>query len=75
MLTQLGVELLTDSEKGIGLRGGQVFDGFEMTIPGDISSAAFWMVLAAMIPGAEIQLKSVGVNPTSEWNLVSRCVI
>jgi 3-phosphoshikimate 1-carboxyvinyltransferase len=33
-------------------------------VPGDISSAAFWMVAAAALPGSEIVIESVGVNPT-----------
>jgi len=35
-----------------------------MRVPGDISSAAPWLVLAAAHPDAEIRLKAVGVNPT-----------
>lgn len=36
----------------------------ELTIPGDISSAAFFMVAAILIPGSHLILKSVGINPT-----------
>jgi len=35
-----------------------------MRVPGDISSAAPWLVLAAAHPDAEIRISSVGVNPT-----------
>ena len=35
-----------------------------MTVPGDISSAAFWIALAAGTPGAEIEIEGVGLNPT-----------
>ena len=35
-----------------------------MTIPGDISSAAFLLVAAALLPGSEIAIEKVGVNPT-----------
>ena len=41
------------------LRAPEILD-----IPGDISSAAFWLVAAAIIPGSEIHLTGVGVNPT-----------
>jgi len=33
-------------------------------VPGDFSSAAFFMVAAIVIPGAEVLLKNVGINPT-----------
>jgi 3-phosphoshikimate 1-carboxyvinyltransferase len=36
---------------------------FELTIPGDISSAAFLIVAAAIVPGSDIRLRSVGMNP------------
>lgn len=44
--------------------GGGVLTGCELEVPGDISSAAFFMVGAAMTPGAELLLQGVGVNPT-----------
>ncbi len=37
---------------------------FEFTVPADISSAAFFMVAAALLPDAEVLLRGVGVNPT-----------
>ncbi|MGE5397491.1 MAG: 3-phosphoshikimate 1-carboxyvinyltransferase [Chitinophagales bacterium] len=36
----------------------------EWIIPGDISSAAFWMIAGSLISGSEIQLRNVGINPT-----------
>lgn len=35
-----------------------------LVVPGDISSAAFWMVAAAILPGSRVVLKNVGLNPT-----------
>lgn len=35
-----------------------------LTVPGDISSAAFWIVAAATRPGSHLTLRSVGLNPT-----------
>ncbi|MBL7064130.1 MAG: 3-phosphoshikimate 1-carboxyvinyltransferase, partial [Anaerolineae bacterium] len=35
-----------------------------LTVPGDISSAAFPLVAAALLPGSEVTIESVGVNPT-----------
>lgn len=36
----------------------------DIDIPGDISSAAFWLVAASIVPGSEIVLRRVGLNPT-----------
>lgn len=36
----------------------------EIEVPGDISSAAYWLVAASLIPGSDVLLKNVGVNPT-----------
>ncbi|NLB19050.1 MAG: 3-phosphoshikimate 1-carboxyvinyltransferase, partial [Syntrophomonadaceae bacterium] len=36
----------------------------DIVVPGDISSAAFWMVAGIIVPGSEIMLRDVGLNPT-----------
>jgi 3-phosphoshikimate 1-carboxyvinyltransferase len=38
--------------------------GQSVIVPGDISSAAFWLVAGAIVPGAELLVENVGVNPT-----------
>lgn len=38
--------------------------GRQVEVPGDISSAAFFMVAASIVPGSEIRLTNVGLNPT-----------
>ncbi len=38
----------------------------DITIPGDISSAAFWLVAASITPGSELMLRRVGLNPTRD---------
>jgi 3-phosphoshikimate 1-carboxyvinyltransferase len=48
----------------VTIEGGQVLAGRELTVPGDISSAAFWMVAASALPGSEIVIEEVGLNPT-----------
>lgn len=48
----------------ISLHGGQVPESCDFTVPGDISSAAFWLVAAAALPGSRLLLKDVGLNPT-----------
>jgi 3-phosphoshikimate 1-carboxyvinyltransferase len=39
-------------------------EGREIVVPGDISSAAFFMVAALIVPGSELLIRGVGVNPT-----------
>lgn len=48
----------------ISVEGGQSAKATDLVVPGDISSAAFWMVAAAASPGRELLLKNVGLNPT-----------
>lgn len=48
----------------ISLDGGQVPQACDFTVPGDISSAAFWLVAAAALPGSRLLIKNVGLNPT-----------
>jgi 3-phosphoshikimate 1-carboxyvinyltransferase len=40
------------------------WDGFDWEVPGDISSAAFLIAAALMVPGSEVTLEGVGLNPT-----------
>jgi 3-phosphoshikimate 1-carboxyvinyltransferase len=48
----------------IELEGGQQLHGGELVVPGDISSAAFWLAAAAAIPGSDVEIHNVGLNPT-----------
>ncbi len=64
MLRALGVQLHDRCDGGVGVDGGTKWDGFEFNVPADISSAAFWAVAAALLPGSEIELRQVGTNPS-----------
>ncbi len=48
----------------ISVRGGQIPEAGNLRVPGDISSAAFWIVAAASMPGAHLLIRNVGLNPT-----------
>ncbi|NPV52099.1 MAG: 3-phosphoshikimate 1-carboxyvinyltransferase [Firmicutes bacterium] len=48
----------------VGVRGGMVLSGREFIVPGDISSAAFFIVGACLVPGSHLVLRDVGINPT-----------
>ncbi|PIE37965.1 MAG: 3-phosphoshikimate 1-carboxyvinyltransferase [Gammaproteobacteria bacterium] len=63
MLRGFGVEVDVDGLK-VSLEGGQKLRATTLTVPGDISSAAFFLVGAAMTPGSELTVEGVGVNPT-----------
>jgi 3-phosphoshikimate 1-carboxyvinyltransferase len=49
---------------GVTVKGGHELQAHEITVPGDISSAAFFIVAALITPGAELLIRNVGVNPT-----------
>lgn len=48
----------------VKVRGGRELEGRDIVVPGDISSAAFFMVAALIVPGSELLIRGVGVNPT-----------
>ncbi|MFM2176810.1 MAG: 3-phosphoshikimate 1-carboxyvinyltransferase [Verrucomicrobiota bacterium] len=63
IMSHFGVKWLRDGN-AVSVYGGQVPRATDLIVPGDISSAAFWMVAAAASPGQQITLKNVGLNPT-----------
>jgi 3-phosphoshikimate 1-carboxyvinyltransferase len=56
--------VVTIDGKRIALRGGQRLSGRELRVPGDISSAAFIAVAAAALPGSDVTITHVGLNPS-----------
>jgi len=63
LLAHFGVKCVRDGN-AISIYGGQKPEPNDLYVPGDISSAAFWMVAAAASPEAKLVLKNVGLNPT-----------
>ncbi|MFJ8256282.1 3-phosphoshikimate 1-carboxyvinyltransferase [Peribacillus asahii] len=63
MIRQFGGQVVKEGQE-IKVQGNQVLTGTEIYVPGDISSAAFFMVAAAITPNSEVVLKNVGLNPT-----------
>lgn len=51
-------------ECAISIAGGQQIESRDFAVPGDISSAAFWLVAAAAQPGSRLLIKNVGLNPS-----------
>lgn len=48
----------------VSIQGGQAAEPQSLVVPGDFSSAAFWMVAAAALPGSRVEIEDVGLNPT-----------
>jgi 3-phosphoshikimate 1-carboxyvinyltransferase len=48
----------------VSVAGGQRGRGQRLPVPGDFSSAAFWMVAAASLPGSQVTIEQVGLNPS-----------
>ena len=63
MFEAFGIALRREGDDII-LHGGQRPEARDFSVPGDISSAAFWLVAAAAQPGSELQVINVGLNPT-----------
>lgn len=63
MLRQFGGDLSVDGKK-ITVQGPQKLSGQKVVVPGDISSAAFWLVAGLIIPNSRVVLKNVGINET-----------
>ncbi|HTW79445.1 MAG TPA: 3-phosphoshikimate 1-carboxyvinyltransferase [Terracidiphilus sp.] len=55
---------LTRSIDSVAISGPQILHGIEADVPGDISSAAFFLCAAALFPGSGLVLDSIGLNPT-----------
>ncbi len=65
MLKAFGAQLQVDPDtKTVSVVGGKPLLGQSVVVPGDISSAAFWLVAGAITPGSELVVENVGVNPT-----------
>lgn len=63
MLKAMGADISIDNLT-IRIKSGKELSAQNIEVPGDISSAAFFMVLGAILPDSEIVIKNVGVNPT-----------
>jgi len=65
MLKAFGAAVTVDPEaNSVTVAGPAKLQGQQVVVPGDISSAAFWLVAGAIIPDSELLIQNVGVNPT-----------
>lgn len=59
-----GVPVVVSDDGSVALDGPARFNGGAIRIPGDLSSAAFFVAAAMLLPGSELVIKGVGLNPT-----------
>lgn len=65
MLQAFGAEISVDRDTcSVTVTGPAQLHGQNVIVPGDISSAAFWLVAGAIVPNSELLIENVGVNPT-----------
>jgi 3-phosphoshikimate 1-carboxyvinyltransferase len=62
LLRTFGAEVRSDGD-AVEVRGPCPLEGTALTIPGDPSAAVFYLVAAALVPGSEVTLEMVGLNP------------
>ncbi len=67
LFTHFGVPCTVSADGlDIAVTGPVALQARDITVPGDISSAAFWLVAATITPGSELLLRRVGLNPTRD---------
>lgn len=69
MLRSFGAKVLTgnfEDRPSVTVTETKNLYGTEISVPGDISSAAFFLVGASIVPGSEVVLRNVGINPTRD---------
>lgn len=65
MLSHFGANVRTEDTTAIILPE-PILEGQKVAVPGDISSAAYFIAAGLLVPGSEILLKNVGINPTRD---------
>jgi len=62
-LKHFGAEVTVDGLK-VSLRGVKELSGNPVEVPGDISSAAFFIAAATLVKGSRLKIEKIGINPT-----------
>lgn len=65
MLRAFGANIEVDPDaNSVTIKGPAHLTGQKVIVPGDISSAAFWLVAGSIVPDSDLVVENVGVNPT-----------
>ena len=62
-LRAFGTDVVSDGT-AVSVRGGAALHAAELSVPGDVSAATFWAVMAAALPGSDVEFLDLGLNPT-----------
>ena len=65
MLRHFGAEIASEDVTAAVMPAKELY-GIKVDVPGDISSAAYFIAAALMVPGSEVLIRNVGVNPTRD---------
>lgn len=65
MLSHFGAQIATEGTTA-SIRPEPVLEGRKIVVPGDISSAAYFIAAGLIVPGSEILIKNVGINETRD---------
>lgn len=65
MLKHFGAQITSEGTTAMIVPGSELH-GQEIEVPGDISSAAYFIAAGLIVPGSEILIKNVGINPTRD---------
>ncbi|MCP3676851.1 MAG: 3-phosphoshikimate 1-carboxyvinyltransferase [Deltaproteobacteria bacterium] len=68
MLCAFGAEVRIDDNR-VGITGGETLHGCDVSVPGDISSAAFLIVAALITSDSDLLIHGVGINPTRSGSI------
>lgn len=68
MLRYFGADIVSDGTTA-GISPRPLLTGQSISVPGDISSAAYFIAAALLVPGSEVLLRNVGINPTRDGML------
>ncbi|ROR27148.1 3-phosphoshikimate 1-carboxyvinyltransferase [Mobilisporobacter senegalensis] len=65
MFQYFGIDIQTDNTT-VTVQPAKEFPASQVVVPGDISSAAYFIVAGLIVPNSEIRIKNVGINPTRD---------
>jgi len=63
MLKEMGIPV-EKKDNIVSIKGGHSLNGLKIRVPGDFSSAAFFIIAASIVPGSKLYISNVGINPT-----------